>query len=84
MTDLVLVLPTNYGWGARWATDHIWGIFQPNTATLQYWNLMQTVLQEYGLKTDIVYADPNTPYPHPTRTSTKQTDKECVRRPQQP
>ncbi len=25
--DSVFVLPENYGWGARWATDNIWGIF---------------------------------------------------------
>jgi len=61
--DSVLVLPANYGWGARWATDHIWGIFQPNNATVQYWNLMQTVLQEHGLRTDIVYADSQYPLP---------------------
>ena len=61
--DSVLVLPANYGWGARWATDHIWGIFQPNNATIQYWNLMQTVLQEHSLRTDIVYADPQYPLP---------------------
>ena len=61
--DAVLVLPADYGWGARWPTDHIWGIFQPDNATVQYYNLMQTVLQQHGLRTDIVYADPQCPLP---------------------
>ncbi len=61
--DSVLVLPQNYGWGARWSTDHIWGIFPPDNKTVQYWDLMQNVLQAHGLKTDIVYADPNYPLP---------------------
>ena len=59
--DTVLVLPENYGWGARWATDHIWGIFPAGNTTVQYWNLMQDVLQEHGLKTDIVYENPGFP-----------------------
>ncbi len=37
--------------------------FQADNTTVQYWNLMQTVLQEHGLKTDIVYADPDFPLP---------------------
>src|SRR5208282_2855009 len=61
--DAVLVLPADYGWGARWPTDHIWGIFQPDNATVQYYNLMQTVLQQHGLRTDIIYADPQYPLP---------------------
>lgn len=61
--DSVLVLPENYGWGARWSTDHIWGIFPADNTTVQYWNLMQDVLQKYGLKTDIVYEDPDFPLP---------------------
>ena len=61
--DSVLVLPENYGWGYRWSTDHIWGILPADNTTVQYWNLMQDVLQKYGLKTDIVYEDPDFPLP---------------------
>jgi len=60
--DSVLVLPQNFGWGARWDTDHIWGIFEDNKTT-QYWSLMQTTLEAHGLKTDIVYKDQNYPLP---------------------
>jgi hypothetical protein len=62
--DTVLVLPQNYGWGARWETDHIWGIFASDNETEQYWSLMQTTLQNHGLKTDIVYADQKFPFPN--------------------
>ena len=55
--DSILILPQNYGWGARRAEDKIWGIFLPDNQTTQIWNLMQTTLQNHGLKTDIAYND---------------------------
>jgi hypothetical protein len=61
--DSVLVMPKNYGWGTRWQQDHIWGIFNANETTTQIWNLMQTTLQEHGLKTDIVCDDAEFPLP---------------------
>ena len=61
--DSVLVLPANYGWGARWQEDHIWGIFNADKKTTQIWNLMQATLQEHGLKTDIVCDDAQFPLP---------------------
>jgi hypothetical protein len=59
--DSVLVLPHNYGWGTRWEEDKVWGIFKADNQTRQIWNLMQTTLQEHGLKTDIVYDDSEYP-----------------------
>ncbi|MCW4034544.1 MAG: hypothetical protein NWF03_04195, partial [Candidatus Bathyarchaeota archaeon] len=59
--DSVLVLPENYGWGTRAPTDKIWGIFKPDDKTQQIWNLMQSVLADHGLQTDIVYEDENFP-----------------------
>jgi hypothetical protein len=59
--DSVLVLPKNYGWGMRGSKDKIWGIFNPDDKTQQLWDLLQTTLQNHGLKTDIVYED--TEYP---------------------
>jgi hypothetical protein len=61
--DSVLVMPQNYGWGTRWQQDHIWGIFNANETTAKIWNLMQTTLQEHGLKIDIVCDDPEFPLP---------------------
>lgn len=57
--DSVVVLPHNLGYAGRWMEDHIWGIFKSDNQTRQIWNIMQTALQEHGLKTDIVYADEN-------------------------
>ena len=55
--DSVLVLPKNYGWGMRGSQDKIWGIFNPADKTQQLWDLLQTTLQNHGLKTDVVYED---------------------------
>ncbi len=55
--DSVVVLPHNYGYGARWMDDHIWGVFKPDIQTHEIWKTMQQALEEQGLKTDVVYAD---------------------------
>lgn len=59
--NAVIVFPGDFGWGARWDTDHIWGIFQNDSLTEQDWNTLQNVLQKYGLQTDIVYEDSQYP-----------------------
>ena len=59
--DSVLVLPENYGWGMRWATDKIWGIFKADNQTQQLWDLTQSILKDHDLKTDIVYEDADLP-----------------------
>ena len=61
----VLVLPQNYGWGMHdWGmhnSDRIWGIWDTNSTTQQIRSQMQTRLNQYGLKLDIVYDDPDYP-----------------------
>ena len=59
--DTVLILPQNHGCGMRWREDKIWGIFKADEQALQLWDLMQTTLQNHGLKTDIVYEDAEYP-----------------------
>jgi len=59
--DTVLVLPQNYGWGMRYAEDNIWGTWPANETTQQIWNQLQSKLDEFGLKLDIVYEDPDYP-----------------------
>ncbi len=59
--DSVLVLPKNYGWGMRWSEDKIWGIFKPDDKAQPIWDLMESVLKDHGLKTDIVYEDEDFP-----------------------
>jgi hypothetical protein len=55
--DTVLVLPKNYGWGMRWQTDHIWGVFNSDNISQQIWDQLQLALQNHELRTDIVYND---------------------------
>jgi hypothetical protein len=55
--DSVLVFPKNYGWGMRTSEDKIWGVLKADDQTHQFWELKQIVLQNHGLRTDIVYED---------------------------
>jgi hypothetical protein len=51
------VLPNAYGFGFRWPTDHIWGIWQPDALTSNITLSVGTLLNQYGEKLDIVYDD---------------------------
>ena len=53
--DSAIVLPSDYGYVARWLEDKIWGIFRADNQTEKVWNTIQTGLKEHGLKIDIVY-----------------------------
>jgi hypothetical protein len=55
--EAVLVLPHDYGWGMRSPQDNIWGIWRPDSKSLQIWNELQTRLTQYGTRLDIVYED---------------------------
>ncbi len=55
----VFVLPENYGWGMRRPDDVIWGIWEPNSTSNQIWVQVQSKLDQYGTKLDIVYNDPS-------------------------
>ncbi|MEJ2244285.1 MAG: hypothetical protein P8X87_07165 [Candidatus Bathyarchaeota archaeon] len=57
--DVALVLPENYGWGMRTLDDRIWGYWGPDEYSEQIWNKLHELLDQYGLKLDIVYDDPN-------------------------
>jgi len=51
------VLPNAYGFGFRWPTDHIWGIWQPDALTANISLSVGTLLSLYGEKLDISYDD---------------------------
>lgn len=61
MGEAVLVLPENYGWGMRYPKDKIWGIWEPDEISEQIWKLKTSLIEEYGLKLDIVYNDTDFP-----------------------
>ena len=51
------VLPPDFGYGFRGPDDWLWGLWKENTLSLQIWNDVNTYLQQYGQKFDIIYAD---------------------------
>jgi hypothetical protein len=59
--DSVLVLPKNYGWGARVDGDKVWGIYAGDEKMHKIWGLLQTTLQEHGFEIDIVNEDARYP-----------------------
>jgi hypothetical protein len=59
--EAALVLPENYGWGMRNADDSIWGFWRPDGTSEQIWHQLQSKLEQYGTKLDIVYEDPAFP-----------------------
>ncbi|MCW4008317.1 MAG: hypothetical protein NWF09_06515 [Candidatus Bathyarchaeota archaeon] len=59
--EVALVLPKDYGWGMRNPQDTIWGLWSPDSAAEQIWTQLQSKLQQYGSKLDIVYDNPAYP-----------------------
>ena len=56
-----LVLPNDYGFGMRSATDKIWGFWGPDDKSELIWNNTQTLLSKYKSDLDIIYEDPMFP-----------------------
>jgi hypothetical protein len=54
------VLPKNYGFGMRREDDKIW-LWGPDAQTAQIWNSSRQLLNQYGIRLDIVYDDPAYP-----------------------
>jgi len=57
--EAVLILPKNYGWGMRNPKDGIWGIWHADNTTQELWNQIHNKIDQYGLKLDIIFEDPN-------------------------
>ena len=53
--EVALVLPKDYGWGLRWPTDNIWGLWGPDDSSPLIWQNVNTLVNRYGLKLDIIY-----------------------------
>ncbi|MGD6808390.1 MAG: hypothetical protein ACQCN3_01695 [Candidatus Bathyarchaeia archaeon] len=58
--EAVLVLPQNYGWGMRHLDDRIW-LWGPDEYSQQIWDISRQLIDQYGIKLDIVYDDPMFP-----------------------
>jgi hypothetical protein len=53
--EVALVLPKDYGWGMRNPDDNIWGLWPADNASATIWQNMNTLIDQYGTKLDIVY-----------------------------
>jgi len=54
---VAFVLPKDYGWGMRSATDNMWGLWPADDKAPLIWENMNKLIQKYGLELDIVYED---------------------------
>jgi hypothetical protein len=54
---VALVLPKDYGWGARWQNDNIWGLWPADDKTTLIWENMNKLTQKYGSELDIIFDD---------------------------
>jgi hypothetical protein len=59
--EAAFVMPHDFGWGMRSLQDKIWGIWAPDSASLQIWNDKEKLLAQYGTRLDIVYDDAQFP-----------------------
>jgi hypothetical protein len=55
------VLPDAWGFGFRWPTDHIWGLWDADELTANISRSVATLLEQYGERLDILYNDGLTP-----------------------
>jgi hypothetical protein len=51
------VLPNAYGYGFRGPQDHIWGLWEADALSINMSKNVKSLLNEYGEKLDIIYAD---------------------------
>ena len=55
IAEAVLVLPKDYGWGMRNPNDTIWGLWNANSTSQQIWTQLQSRIDQFGSKLDIIY-----------------------------
>jgi hypothetical protein len=57
-TDRVAyVLPSGYGYGFRGANDKIWALWEADDLSIEIWDAVNNLTQQYGTKLDIIYED---------------------------
>ncbi len=55
---VAFVLPKDYGWGMRTPEDKIWGLWPADDLGPIIWNKMIRLIEEHGVKLDVLYDDP--------------------------
>jgi hypothetical protein len=56
--EAAYVLPKDYGFGFRYPEDKIWGLWEADDLSQKVWNDVNTLLDRYGSRLDIVYDEP--------------------------
>jgi hypothetical protein len=56
--EVAYVVPADYGFGFRSASDNIWGLFDADELSPKIWNDVNKLLSQYGSRLDVVYNDP--------------------------
>ena len=56
--EVAYVLPQHYGFGFRSAEDKIWGLWEADELSEKVWHDVNTLINQYGSRLDIVYSDP--------------------------
>ena len=56
--EAAYVLPRDYGFGFRYPEDKIWGLWEADDLSQKVWNDVNTLLDRYGSRLDIVYDEP--------------------------
>jgi hypothetical protein len=54
---IAYIVPEDYGFGFRSATDRIWGLWAADNQSSRVWSQTQNLLGEYGARLDIIYED---------------------------
>jgi hypothetical protein len=56
--DVAVVLPKDYGWGMRQASDRIWGLWEADALAPQVGAKIASLIKQYGFNLDIIFDDP--------------------------
>ncbi len=56
--EAAYVLPRDYGFGFRNPRDRIWGLWEADGLSQKIWNDVNTLLEQYGSRLDIIYDEP--------------------------
>ncbi len=56
-THTAFVLPKDYGWGMRRPDDRIWGLWPADNLSIEIWDKMMTLIDQYCVELDIIYDD---------------------------
>lgn len=55
--DVALVVPQDLGFGFRSAEDTVWGVFEGDALSRAVWSEVNSYMNQYGDRVDIVYGD---------------------------